>query len=223
MNRSSRGLLFALLLGALATPLGTGAATLGATVRGDGGDPVQDAVVYLLPVDGDGHPVPLPPPTVVDQVDKEFVPYVTAVKVGTEVSFPNHDDIRHHVYSFSEAKSFEIPLYEGTPRELIVFDRPGVVPLGCNIHDWMMAYVFVSETPYFALSQADGRATVPDLPAGDYAAYVWHPQLKGAPEDTIQRISVGAEDGSSLAFTIQRKRVWRPRRAPSTGGGSSYR
>ena len=87
---------------------------------------------------------------VVDQVDKEFTPKVNAILVGTSVIFPNHDNVRHQVYSFSPAKRFELPLYAGVPAQPVVFDTPGVVVLGCNIHDWMVGYVYVSESPYFA-------------------------------------------------------------------------
>jgi plastocyanin len=215
-------LIVVFLAGWLTSPTARGA-SLSATVTGDDGKPVKDAVVYALPLDENGRPVPQPPPVVIDQVDKEYVPYVTPVRVGTAVSFPNHDQIRHHVYSFSTPKHFEIPLYRGTPRDPILFDKPGPVTLGCNIHDWMTAYVFVSETPYFALTRADGSAVVPDLPLGSYTVQVWHPRIKGEPESTGQRVSVADGADSSLQFTIEQRRVWRPRRSPSAGGGPSYR
>jgi plastocyanin len=205
----------ALLVGGIALPIGAGAASLTASVKGDGGEPVPDAVVEAVRLDDDGRPVPDATATI-DQVDKEYVPYVTAVRVGTPVKFPNLDDIRHHVYSFSEAKTFEIPLYRGTPRDPILFDRPGPVTLGCNIHDWMTAYVFVSETPHFGVTAADGTVTLSDLPAGDYETRVWHPRLAGEVRSTAQRISVSAAN-ASVSFTIQQKRVWRARRAPTIG------
>jgi hypothetical protein len=145
------------------------------------------------------------------------------VRVGTAVNFPNRDKIRHHVYSFSDAKQFEIPLYKGTPADPILFDRPGPVTLGCNIHDWMTAYVFVSESPYFALTGADGSAVVPDLPLGSYSVQVWHPKIKGESESTSQQISVDGDSSNALRFEIEQRHVWRPRRSPSAGGGSGYR
>ena len=207
---------------ALAAAQGVAAATLQAKVESNGGDPVSDAVVYALPLDPDWAPSPAAATAVIDQIDKEYVPYVTPVALGTKVSFPNHDRIRHHVYSFSPAKTFEIPLYKGTPPEPVVFDNAGPVPLGCNIHDWMSAYVFVSESPYFSLTREDGRATIPDVPPGSYSVRVWHPRIKGAPEATGQGVTVDGSD-LSLNFTIERKTVWRPRRAPSIGGGRGYR
>src|SRR5207302_1290602 len=99
--------------------------------------------------------------------------YVTAVQVGTAVMFPNKDNIRHHVYSFSPAKKFELPLYAGIPAEPVVFDKEGIVTLGCNIHDWMVAYVAVLPTPYFQVTGREGRALFSDLRAGQYTVEVW--------------------------------------------------
>jgi len=212
------------LLGALVWAHPAASANLAVTVKSSKGKPVQDAVVYAVPVDSNGVPVPSPTPTVIDQIDKEYVPYVTPVQAGTRVSFPNRDQTRHHVYSFSEAKRFEIPLYKGTPAEPILFDQPGPVTLGCNIHDWMTAYVFVSESPYFALTGESGAATVANLPDGDYAVRVWHPRLKSDAEATTQSVSVrdGSASASSLDFSIEQKRVWRPRRAPAADDGGGY-
>jgi plastocyanin len=194
------------------------AAGLEVTVTSPSGEPVRDAVVYAVPLGADGRPKPAPARAEIDQIDKEYVPYVTAVRVGTAVSFPNRDQIRHHVYSFSDAKSFEIPLYKGEPPEPVLFDKPGVVVLGCNIHDWMKAYVFVTEAQHFAVTDEAGRAALGGLPAGDFAVEVWHPELKGEPEATRQRVAL---DGGAAALTlaIDRQREFRPRRAPSAGRG----
>ncbi|MFQ5415909.1 MAG: methylamine utilization protein [Myxococcota bacterium] len=211
----------ALLLALLGLPAPASADELDITVRDDDGKPVESAVVYAIPLGDNGRPARIAGPVAIDQVDEEYVPYVTAVQVGTSVNFPNKDQIRHHVYSFSQVKKFEIPLYAGTPAKPVVFDKPGSVALGCNIHDWMKAYVFVTESPYFAVTQASGKATV-ELPPGDYAVEVWHPELKGDPASTSQRVSLTGA-GSSLGFAIEQKRVWAPRRAPSSGGGGGYR
>lgn len=194
---------------------------LAISVLDEDGDPVEHAVVYANPVGAASTPATSGVHTVIDQIDKEYVPYVTAVQVGTSVNFPNKDQIRHHVYSFSDAKTFEIPLYEGTPAEPVVFNEPGSVALGCNIHDWMKAYVFVTESPYFAVTESGGGATI-ELPAGEYAVEVWHPEITGEPSSASQRVSMaGAE--SSLSFAIEKKRVWAPRRAPSRDGAGGYR
>jgi hypothetical protein len=139
--------------------------------------------------------------------------------VGTTVIFPNSDNIRHHVYSFSPAKKFELPLYSGLPAEPVVFDKVGFITLGCNIHDWMIAYVAVVPTPYFQVTRQDGRAVLKDLPAGRYTVQVWHPALKGQPEALAQRVDVGGGT-KSLQFTLPLKHDVHAKRAPglTTGG-----
>src|SRR5215831_21277406 len=153
-------------------------AEIAARVTDDQGRPVEDAVVVAVPSDSTHLPV-RPHEAMVDQVNQEFVPKVTAVVVGTPVRFPNHDNIRHQVYSFSPAKRFELPLYAGVPAEAVLFDKPGVVILGCNIHDWMIGYVYVSESPYFAKTGKDGTAVIAELPQRGYTVRVWHPLLEG--------------------------------------------
>lgn len=150
--------------------------------------PVRDAVVYLLPADGKAPAAKAGTVAVMDQVHKEFVPYVLAAQKGSLVSFPNSDNILHHVYSFSKAKSFELPLYKGKPQSPLKFDNAGVVALGCNIHDWMKGYIVVLDTPYFGVVDKNGRAVV-SAPPGEYVAKVWQPDLKG----TASAVSNGRE------------------------------
>ncbi|NOY66483.1 MAG: hypothetical protein GXP13_03620 [Gammaproteobacteria bacterium] len=194
-------------------------ATLVVSVVDDNDKKVRDAVVYAEAVKSEQVVDAENKKSIIDQRDKEFIEYVTPVRLGTAVYFPNNDNIRHHVYSFSPAKKFEIPLYAGTPADPIVFDKPGVAVLGCNIHDWMSAYVFVSKTPYFLVTDADGRATIKNLPSGDYDVQVWHPKLKGSGKATNQRISVGKDGSISLSFVVKLKRLWSPRRAPAMSVG----
>jgi plastocyanin len=191
------------------------AGSLEVIVKDDKGGPGSDAVAYAV---GAASAAPKKH-AVVDQRDKQFVPYVTAIQVGTAVSFPNSDNIRHHVYSFSPAKKFELPLYSGVPAQPVVFDKVGFVTLGCNIHDWMIAYVAVLPTPYFQVTRQDGRAVLKDLPAGQYTVQVWHPGLKGQPEAFAQRVDVGGGT-KSLQFTLPLKHDVRAKRAPglTTGG-----
>jgi plastocyanin len=113
---------------------------------------------------------------VMDQVNQQFAPAVLAVATGTAVSFPNRDNIRHQVYSFSPAKRFELRLYEGTPSAPVIFNQPGLVVLGCNIHDWMLGYVYVTDDRWFAVSDEQGRIQF-DAPAGQYSSTLWHPAL----------------------------------------------
>jgi plastocyanin len=165
------------ILGVLA--LDAAAASIDARVADAAGAPLADAVIYAMPASG---PLEAAPghSAQIEQVDREFVPYVTVVQTGTRVAFPNRDPIQHHVYSFSPPKPFEIKLYSGkSPRE-IIFDRPGVVTLGCNIHDWMVGYVMVVSTPWFARTDAAGHARIADLPAGRYELHAWHPGQRSA-------------------------------------------
>lgn len=116
------------------------------------------------------------------QSNKTFMPAVTVVTPGTAVNFPNRDTVRHHVYSFSPVRKFEIKLYVGTPATPVVFDQPGIGVLGCNIHDAMVAWVVIVETPWFGQTAADGRWTATDVPPGSYRLRTWHPALPvGAP------------------------------------------
>ncbi len=161
-------------LGFLASSLAL-AADLTVDVRAAGLKPLDQVVIYAIPQDG----LPLPPPgrAIMDQRDRTFTPHILPIQTGTAVSFPNNDNIRHQVYSFSPPRRFQIPLYEGTPSQPIVFDKPGVLALGCNIHDRMSAYLVVVDTPYFGLAQ-DGQVQFRALPAGTYEVHVWHPGLR---------------------------------------------
>lgn len=190
---------------------------LEARVTDGAGRPLAGAVVFLQPADGAA--VPAPPAVVarMDQVGKEFVPRVLVVQAGSQVSFPNSDDIRHHVYSFSDAKNFELPLYAGTPADPVAFPVPGVVTLGCNIHDWMRAYLLVTPGPWFATTGDDGVARIPATPPGPWRAFAWHPDL---PEQ--KPVPALGADAPSPAFSLALKPQPRIRRAPSARGGERY-
>lgn len=127
------------------------------------------------------------------QRNKTFVPLMTAIRTGDAVSFPNQDTVRHHVYSFSTPKVFELKLYLGTPPAPVVFDSPGVVVLGCNIHDHMVAYVVVSDTPWNAVTGPDGMARFSDVPAGDYELQYFRPGQ--ADPTSLGRRAVRVHDG----------------------------
>ena len=188
------------------------------TVKDGKGALVSDAVVYAK---GNGmNAQSTKKQTVIDQQDKQFIPYVTAVQVGTSILFPNKDNIRHHVYSLSSAKKFELPLYKGVPAEPVVFDKEGFVTLGCNIHDWMIAYVAVLGTPYFQVTGREGHALLKNLPPGQYTVEVWQPSLKGAPATFAQHVDVAAGGTKQLLFTLDLKPGFRVKRAAgfSTGG-----
>jgi plastocyanin len=186
------------------------------TVKDGQGTLVSDAVVYAKP----NKPVVSleKKQAVIEQRDKQFVPYVTAIQVGTSVTFPNEDSVRHDVYSLSPAKEFELPLYAGIPAETVAFDKEGFVTLGCSIHDWMVAYIAVLPTPYFQVTGKDGRTVLDDLPAGQYTVQVWQPLLKGAPEKFAQHVDL-AEGSTELLFTLDLRRDSRAKSAPLPNGG----
>jgi len=194
------------------------AADLSVRVEDNRGQPVEGAVVTLTPAAG-GRARPAQQ-VKVEQIDQEFVPAVMILPVGSRVRFPNKDDVAHHVYSFSEAKTFDIPLYTGESPTTIELDRPGLVTLGCNIHDWMVAHLFVTEAPYFGLTGRDGELHLKGLPAGDARLLVWHPRLRGNPVEQSIRIPAAEKPVVSLKLRPDFKR----RRAPGAGAtGGTYR
>ncbi len=164
------------------------AATLSVTVNDAAGAAVPEAVVFVMPASG-RVPAGPPRPAVVEQINREFVPFVLPVQVGASVTFPNRDSVRHHVYSFSPARVFDIKLYTGVPANPVVFDKPGPVVLGCNIHDWMVGFVYAVETPWFGRTAANGATSI-ELPAGDYEVRVWHPWQRG--DIARERVKVDA-------------------------------
>jgi plastocyanin len=195
---------FALLLaacgGACATPVD-------AVVLTPSGVPVADAAVVLLPLS----PATSKPRggASIEQRNREFMPYVTVVQTGTAIDFPNNDPIKHHVYSFSPPKQFEIKLYGGKPGKPVVFDKPGVVVIGCNIHDWMEAHVLVVDTPWFGKTAADGKTVIADVPPGRYKLQLWHPQQKTA--QPLREIEVGSTPSHLKLALDVRPREHKPR------------
>lgn len=190
-----------LLIAATASPVTATAANIEARVRSDDA-PVLNAVVHATRTDGESLPRSAQPEAVMDQVGREFSPHVLPVLAGTSVRFPNSDDTRHHVYSFSAAKTFELQLYHGETARPVTFAEPGVVTLGCNIHDWMLGYIIVLDTPAFARTGDNGDGRITDLPAGEYRAEVWHPRLVDGASPEPRTISV--DDGATaiLRFDI---------------------
>jgi plastocyanin len=177
-----------------------GAAEVRLQVNDHAGKPVGNAVVWLKPATGQAPP----PPgklshAVIDQQARTFTPLVSVIRVGTAVDFPNSDNIRHSVYSFSPARVFTLKLYSGKPSDPVVFDKEGFVTLGCNIHDQMIAWVVIVDTPWYAQSGAGGAALLPGVPEGDYVLSAWHPGIKGNAPIT-QKLHV---DAGQVARTVQ--------------------
>jgi plastocyanin len=215
MGRLAAAALIAQLL------FGTGvarAAELLAVVKDQKGNTLANAVVMATPVDRRLEAHVKPPAESVDQVDKQFVPIVTAIYVGSTITFPNHDQIRHQVYSFSPPKKFESHLYAGSAAPPVLFDKPGVVVLGCNIHDWMVAYIYVSDTPFFATTTATGTAKIAGLPPGDYSVRVWYPDMVQTEAATVRQAQLTDERPAALEWQLPLKPAYRIPRV--SGGGS---
>ena len=188
---------------------GAGAASIEVRVLDAARQPVPDVAVFATPSTG---PVEAKGARAeVEQVDREFMPHVTVIQTGTQVSFPNRDPILHHVYSFSQAKTFEIKLYTGkSPREEM-FDKPGVVTLGCNIHDWMIGYIVVVSTPHFAKTDATGVARLRDVPAGGYELAAWHPQQRSSPAPQKLTLEAATQARADVALEVApRKARYKP-------------
>src|SRR4249919_812334 len=176
-----RPLIAASLLLLSASPAVAG--TLVVRVVDPAGRPVNDAVVVIDPV---GSPSPPPPPTGpyrIEQRNMQFSPFVSVVPVGANVSFPNFDATRHHVYSFSPAKRFELKLFARDQSRSVRFDKAGLIAIGCNIHDQMSAFLFVTASPWAQRTER-GSVTFRDAPSGQVKISVWHPYLR-APSLTV--------------------------------------
>ena len=201
----------------LALAFATGAAragTLDIRVLADGKG-LEDAVVSATPLDGAPPPAKAGVKQTMMQQSQQFSPFVLPVQVGTTIEFPNHDPFRHHVYSFSPAKVFELKLYGGGETQQVTFDKEGAVALGCNIHDNMLAYIYVVGTPYFGKT-ANGDGTI-TLPAGNYSVKVWHPNQRG--NAAAQTVEVPASGSKQVTFKVdlKRGRAQRPRGAVDEG------
>ena len=199
-SSKSRGAVWilALSLGASAH-----AGALRVSVVDDHGQPVERVAVYAVP-SRPLSPASAPNATM-DQAHNAFVPHVLIVQTGTSVLFPNNDVVSHHVYSFSEPKTFELPLYKGNPHPPLVFDRAGVVVLGCNIHDSMLGYILVVDTPHFAATDALGSVTLDALPADDYSLRVWTPRLRPGDLPAARTVKVEADGTQTVSFKLEGK------------------
>jgi plastocyanin len=206
-----------LLIGGITTQLWAG--EIGIIVIDPKGNPVEDAVVVAKATSNTttgieaGTPELAPrgsPTATVTQIRMRFEPYVTAVPVGARINFPNKDNVLHNVYSFSKAKTFELPLYRDKLSDPVVFDKPGVVILGCNIHDWMVAYVYVADTPFFAMTDSTGHATLRGLSDGEYDVEVWHPRKRKRGSSPKMRMRPDTDTTVRTEFVVGLKPDWRP-------------
>jgi plastocyanin len=171
------------------------------------GKPVPGAVVTVHAL-VTGVPAAAPVQAVMDQVDLAFSPDLLVIPVGSTVSFPNSDKVGHEVYSFSSAHPFKLGLYRGTPRVPELFDRPGLVTLGCNIHDAMLAYILVTDAAYYGRTGADGSWLRADVARGKYRIEVWSPRLQ-EPGQMLQR-EVVVNSGDHVVTEIRTEHALRP-------------
>ena len=181
-------------------------ATLEVSVVDGQGKPIEHVAVYATSSSGGQSTATAAagaasrPKAIMDQQGHQFVPHMLVVRAGTEVTFPNSDDVSHHVYSFSPTKPFELPLYKGDVYPPVVFDQPGIVVVGCNIHDSMLGYIRVVDTPHFAVTNEQGVALLDGMPNGDYAVEVWTPRVRAADLPAAQHVAVG---NASVAAEIR--------------------
>jgi plastocyanin len=184
-----------------------GAGTVSIEVLDRDGKPLDDVAVYALPA----NPAALAatasptPHAVMDQAGLRFVPHTLVVQTGTLIEFPNSDSVNHHVYSFSPAKSFELPLYKGSVHAPLSFGTAGLVTLGCNIHDSMLGYILVVDTPWFAITDGNGHALIASLPDDQYAIHVWTPRAREQDAPAAQTVSLTGQAGAALAFRFTDK------------------
>jgi len=193
---STRGRLI-LAFAALAVSAAAPARDIAVTVRDAAGHPVEDAVVIL---DGPGRAA-APGHFTIAQQHTMFMPFVLVVPVGSTIEFTNRDPFRHHVYSFSPAKTFELKLFGQGETRSVTFDKPGVVALGCNIHDTMQAFVQVVDTPFAVKTGKDGRAVLHDAPAGPVKLRVWHPHLRALANQLT--LSVPAGGAATIPVSVK--------------------
>ena len=190
-----------LLFAASALPVAAHAAPVVIDVRGFDGKPLPGAVVTIETPKAPG--VTVRGPYMIEQRDIAFQPHVLIVPVGATVGFPNRDRVRHHVYSFSKARKFDLKLYGQEESRTVLFDRPGVVPLGCNIHDSMSGFVFVTATPFAELTDQAGHVSITGVPPGTATVRVWHPSIRAPGSTASQPIDVAAT-GFATTFVLHR-------------------
>ncbi|MBE0483227.1 MAG: methylamine utilization protein [Bacterioplanes sp.] len=190
------------------------------TVVDQHGDPVAQAIVTFVGVPS---PIDVSQLAVVDQVEQQFSPQQRVIAPGQRVSFPNSDNIRHHVYSFSTPKVFEIRLYADTPEAPILFDQAGVVVLGCNIHDNMIGHLYIS-ADLSLITDDLGRVLLPD---GANDIYLWHTRYQ---LDDEQRLLVRASqwqssvsDSPSVRLPLAVPLARDKQMTPTSGFGNHFR
>jgi plastocyanin len=213
---SRRALAICIAVISLAGSISVKAADITVMIVDHDGRGVGEVVVTAMPAAAGAAPSPTAKPAVMDQRNLAFVPRVLVVGVGTRVEFPNNDSVSHQIYSFSAAKHFQLPLYKGEPHAPVVFDRAGLVVLGCNIHDAMVGYIYVTDAPYFGTTEAGGGLQLKGVPAGDYRITVWSPFISDAPASMTRSVHVNGAEAATvrmqLGLALRAQPEPRPRR-----------
>jgi len=167
------------------------------------GHPLKGVIVTARPASGPVHPAP-PLQAIMDQVNRAFEPDLLVVPVDSTVAFPNSDSVSHQIYSFSPTKRFQLPLYRGKPYPPVQFDQPGLVTLGCNIHDEMLAYVVVTDAPYFGRTNTTG-SWYAEVPNGDYRITIWHPRLREETKALEATVTVRDSEEGTLKIRLAKQ------------------
>ena len=197
---------------------------------------LSNIVIWLTPLSpaegagsgtGPGHPSPQ-----IAQINKSFDPHIMVIRVGTPVQFPNRDPFLHNVFSLFDGKRFDLGFYEAGSSKVVHFDRPGVSFLFCNIHPEMSGAVIAVDTPYFGMSDRNGRVTIQDVPDGRYQLNVWYERslpddLKAAGRTvTISDTSRSLEPVRVVEnpnFTLEHKNKYGQDYIPPTNPGPGYK
>ena len=178
------------------------AATVVVNVHTPEGRALPGAVVTVRSLDGPArHATPVH--AVMDQVNRSFAPDLLVIPVGSTVEFPTSDSVSHQIYSFSPAKRFQLPLYRGKPYPPVHFDQAGVVTLGCNIHDEMLAYLLVTDAPWYGRTNDGGSWSV-EVTRGRYRVALWHPRLREDTDDLERELTVGDSDRADLTLRLSK-------------------
>jgi plastocyanin len=216
-SRFGGGAVFACLV-AILVATACRAGELSVSVIDPTGQGVTDVVVVVVPVgSATPHATPTSPAAVMDQRNRAFSPRILVVGAGMSVEFPNNDTVSHQVYSFSPAKKFQLPLYKGRRHPPVTFERPGLVVLGCNIHDQMVGYIYVTDAPFFGMTDSTGVLRVPALSAGEYRITVWSPFIADQATSLTRTVHVNAQEAASsrvqLVDALRARPEPRPQRA----------
>jgi plastocyanin len=179
------------------------AGTLTVKVLLPNGRPLGGVVVTVSPASGPARPA-APVQAVMDQINRAFAPDLLVIPVESSVAFPNSDSVSHQIYSFSPAKRFQLPLYRGKPYPPVVFDQPGVVTMGCNIHDEMLAYIVITDAAFFGRTNNTGSWSA-EVPGGDYRISIWHPRIRDDAKDLSGALTVGDPTGGTLTLRLTKQ------------------